>query len=121
MKSSQAYQKSKILAEKAAWDYVAALPEEKKFEVVTVNPGFIIGPNLNKCQFSSGDVVLKMLDGSIPALPLIQIPCVDVRDCAQAHLQAILVPEAAGRRFLCANQPIFMTKFCDILREKYGD
>ena len=42
-----AYSKSKTLAEKAAWDYVDNLPEDEKFAVATVNPGFVTGPNLN--------------------------------------------------------------------------
>ena len=39
--------KSKTLAEKAAWDFVEALDADEKFALVTINPGFIIGPNLN--------------------------------------------------------------------------
>ena len=40
------YEKSKTLAEKAAWDFVDALPEDEKFELVTINPGLVLGPNL---------------------------------------------------------------------------
>lgn len=43
---ANAYEKSKTLAEKAAWDYVKQLPENEKFELVAINPGFILGPNL---------------------------------------------------------------------------
>ena len=35
------YAKSKILAEKAAWDFHAALPENVRFELVTICPGLI--------------------------------------------------------------------------------
>ena len=48
------YPKSKTLAEKAAWDFVAALPEDKKFEVVTICPSFVMGPPLRKENFTSG-------------------------------------------------------------------
>jgi len=41
------YSKSKTLAEKAAWDFVKNLPDGEKFELATVNPGLIVGPNLN--------------------------------------------------------------------------
>ena len=55
------YSKSKTLAEKAAWDFVAALPDDEKFDLVIINPGLILGPNLNKCNFSSGDIMKKIL------------------------------------------------------------
>ena len=38
--------------------------------------------------------------GEMPGVPQIQLPTVDVRDIAQAHLKAILIEEAANRRFL---------------------
>jgi len=52
-----AYEKSKTLAERAAWDFHKKLPEDEKFELVCINPGLILGPNLVKCNFSSGDIV----------------------------------------------------------------
>ena len=45
------YVKSKTYAEKAAWDYLNSLPENEKFPMATINPGFIYGPNLNTAQF----------------------------------------------------------------------
>lgn len=42
--STEAYTKSKVQAERAAWDFVNALPEGEKFELVTILPGFIVGP-----------------------------------------------------------------------------
>ena len=71
-----------MLAEKAAWDFVESLPEDEKFAVITVNPGFIVGPNLNAAQFSSGDVIRDMMTGKIPMLPKIKMPTVDVRNVA---------------------------------------
>ena len=34
------------LAEKAAWDYTISLSPEEKFELVVINPGFVMGPVL---------------------------------------------------------------------------
>ena len=81
-----AYAKSKTLAEKAAWDFLKDLPEEEKFEVATINPGLVLGPNLNTCKFTSGDIVNMILLKKAPALPANSIPTVDIRDVAQAHL-----------------------------------
>lgn len=36
-----AYEKSKTLAERAAWDFVNSLPQEERFELVTINPFLI--------------------------------------------------------------------------------
>ena len=38
------YLESKTLAERAAWKFVEDLAEGEKFELVTVNPCFILGP-----------------------------------------------------------------------------
>lgn len=118
---AKAYEKSKTLAEKAAWDFVEAQPEGKKIELATVNPGFVLGPNLNKCHFSSGDVIRQFVDGSIPMYPLVSMPIVDVRDVAEAHLQAILKPEAVGKRYLMVAETMMFGEFAKILSEKYGE
>jgi len=82
LKTCGAYEKSKTLAEKAAWDFVKALPEDEKFELVCINPGLVLGPNLNKCNFSSGDIIANFMTGKMPGLALSQISIVDVRDVA---------------------------------------
>ena len=50
---SQPYHKSKALAEKAAWDYQKELPEDEKFEIVTICPSLIVGPVLCGSGFTS--------------------------------------------------------------------
>ena len=90
------YLKSKTLAEKAAWDFIKNLPEDEKFELVTILPGFVLGPNLNEAQFSSGDVIKKLMMRELPALPHLSFVMVDVRDVAEAHLRALQIKEAAG-------------------------
>jgi dihydroflavonol-4-reductase len=37
------YMLSKALAEKAAWDYQASLPESERFELVTILPSLVVG------------------------------------------------------------------------------
>jgi len=43
---SSAYERSKTLAERAAWDFIAR--EGGSLELVTVNPGAVLGPVLGK-------------------------------------------------------------------------
>ena len=47
------------------------------------------------------------MTGQFPAIPKISYAMVDVRDVAEAHLKAILVPEAAGKRFLLTTEVHF--------------
>jgi nucleoside-diphosphate-sugar epimerase len=115
------YEKSKTLAEKAAWDFQASLPEDERFEIVTVNPGLVLGPNLNKASFSSGDIIKKLMMKELPGLPQMQMPIVDVRDVAQAHLQGILRPEAANKRFMLVADSVWFKDLGVWLHEKYGD
>jgi len=76
------YEKSKTLAEKAAWDFLYGLPEEERFELVTINPVLILGPSLVDSDFTSGLIIKKLMSGKVPGIPKIMMPLVDVRDCA---------------------------------------
>jgi hypothetical protein len=54
---AQAYDKSKTLAERAAWDYLQQLPDEEKFDMVTICPGLILGPSFIKTDFTSSELI----------------------------------------------------------------
>ena len=97
------YNISKTLAEKAAWDFVAALPEDQKFELVVINPSFVMGPPLRKESFTSGEFLAKVIEGRMPQVTGDHLCAVDVRDVGFAHLQAIKVTEAANRRFILSH------------------
>ena len=94
------YDRSKTLAEKAAWKFVEELPEDEKFELCCVNPGLILGTPLVKCKFSSADFIKMLVMRETPGTPAITIPLVDVIDVAQAHLNCITIDEAANKRFV---------------------
>lgn len=48
LKTALPYTKSKILAERAAWDFVEKRKNAnlKVFELTTINPSFILGPSM---------------------------------------------------------------------------
>lgn len=115
-----AYPKSKLLAEKAAWDFIKNLPQQDRFPIVTINPGFILGPNLIEASFTSGDAIKKMLMGEFPGMPKSIMPCVDVRDCALAHLNAIKKPEADNKRIFLSENEYWMTQLGETLNEEFG-
>lgn len=45
---SDKYEASKILSERAAWDFIEEHKNEVKFDLVAINPGLILGPALHE-------------------------------------------------------------------------
>ena len=116
----EAYQKSKTLAERAAWDFVAALPPERRFELVVINPGFVLGPLLNADPGTSGELVRKLMVREMPACPEIGFAPVDVRDVALAHRLAMERPEAPGNRYICAGDHLWVQEMATILAAEFN-
>jgi len=112
----QPYTRSKTLAEMAAWECQKATPE---LELVTINPGFIMGPTENTEAFTSGLFLKRILTGGMEKCGRVMLSVVDVRDVALAHVKAITVKEAAGNRFIVCNTSLWMKDVADILAEKY--
>ncbi|MFD8418726.1 NAD-dependent epimerase/dehydratase family protein [Streptomyces sp. NPDC059466] len=97
-----AYPKSKVLAERAAWDFVET---NGGIELAVVNPVGIFGPVLGPRLAASVEIVRSMLSGGMPVVPLIYFGVVDVRDVVDLHLRAMHHPKAAGERFLAVGGP----------------
>ena len=47
------------------------------------------------------------------------IPVVGVEECANAHLRAIKVPEAAGKRFILVNRTIWFQEVAVTLHDEF--
>ena len=115
-----AYVKSKTLAERAAWDFVAAAG--RGLELVVINPVGIFGPVLGADYSSSIGLIKRMLDGQISACPQLHFGVVDVRDVADLHLRAMTHPQAAGQRFLAAaGDCVSMLDVARMLRAGLGE
>lgn len=76
------YEKSKWLAEKAAWDFLKNLPAGSELELVVCIPGLVQGPALIQSDFSSSNYMKTMMLGLLPAFPKVSFGIVDVRDVA---------------------------------------
>ena len=46
---------------------------------------------------------------------------VDVRDVADAHLRAMLIPEAAGQRFIAGGRFLWLKEIAEILRSEFPE
>ena len=114
------YPKSKTLAERAAWDFVASLDGEAPMELCVINPGAVLGPVLNRHYSTSGEVVRKLMAKELPGTAKIGFPWVDVRDVAAAHIAAMTAPGAAGQRFCCAIEFGWIDEVAEILAKRFG-
>ncbi|WP_459546740.1 SDR family oxidoreductase [Nocardia sp. X0981] len=117
---SPAYQRSKTLAERAAWDFVAALPAGRGLELVVVNPGMVLGPLLSSRTSTSHEPIRRLLAGADPGSPRVGWAMVDVRDLAVAHRLAMEKPQAAGHRYICAGEHLWMRDMARMLAAEYG-
>jgi len=124
------YNKSKALAEKEAWKFYEKEKEireksnKKMFKLTTICPGYIFGPSLVKTGFASGDIIRQIITGEMIGIPNIKFCIVDVRDCAESHIRAMLSDITDGQRYICATEKgLWARDISKLLRdnyEKYG-
>lgn len=115
--SHQPYNYSKTVAEKEA----LALSLTSPWRLVTINPGFILGPALVKrTDSTSVDFMMNLLNGKFAmGVPDLSFSVVDVRDVARAHVLGLEMEGIKGR-FICSNESLTMLEMSNILRKKYG-
>ena len=113
-KDTSAYERSKTIAERAAWAWHKA--EGGALELTTVCPGAVLGPVLGSDFSASIEIVRKLMQGDLPGLPRFGWPLVDVRDIADLHVRAMTHPAAAGERFLGAGAFYWMKDIAAVLR-----
>ena len=115
-----AYVRSKTLAERAAWDFIAA--EGGGLELAVINPVGIFGPVLGSDHSTSTEFVQRMMNGAMPGLPRLSFGVVDARDVADLHVRAMTNPAAKGERFLAVSGD-FMTvrEIAQTLKTRLGD
>jgi nucleoside-diphosphate-sugar epimerase len=114
-----AYVKSKTLAERAAWNFIAK--GGGGLELSVVNPVGVFGPVLGPDYATSILLVQKLMDGAMPGVPRLYFGAVDVRDVADLHIRAMTHPAARGERFLAvAGDFISILDIAKILKARMG-
>lgn len=115
----QPYSFSKVSAEREAW---AIQKKQSRWDLVTINPGLVLGPSLTQASASTSLVFIKQLTNGtmFPAAPYLPMGVVDVRDVAQAHIKAGFTPQAQGRHAVSAGDatPLEMGR---LLRKRFGN
>jgi nucleoside-diphosphate-sugar epimerase len=109
-----AYDKSKTLAEQAAWALVRE-PGARPLELVTINPSYVLGPSLSGAANVSNEIVGKLMRRDVPGCPRFHFELVDVRDVATAHVLAMTSDKAAGERFILSSDGAWMKEIADVL------
>ncbi len=115
----RAYTKSKTLAERAAWDFIAR--EGGALELSVVNPVAVLGPALAPDYSTSIMLIQRLMDGAMPGCPRLYFGIVDVRDVADMHMRCMINPAAKGERFLAlAGEFLSIAQIGRILKRNLG-
>jgi nucleoside-diphosphate-sugar epimerase len=113
-----AYRRSKILAERAAWDFLAG--NAGATTLTTILPGAVFGPVLTKDNLGSVQIIHRLLEGRPAGIPRLGFWVVDVRDLADLHIRAMTAPQAAGQRFIAVGDFMWMRDIAATMRLKLG-
>jgi len=115
----QAYTKSKTLAERAAWDFIAK--EGGGLELSVINPVGVFGPVMGPDYSASILIVQRLMDGAVPGCPRLYFGVADVRDVADLHIRAMTHPAAKGERFLATSGDFMtMVEIAEVLKKRMG-
>ena len=115
----QPYSYSKTLAEGLAWEMADG---QDRWDLVAVNPGLVLGPGLGRHTSAEGVLIMRDLGNGYYRFgaPELEFAIVDVRDVAEGHLRAGLIPEARGRHIL-VSETLGLIEIASILRNHFGD
>jgi nucleoside-diphosphate-sugar epimerase len=109
---------SKTRAERAAWSIVEERGAREK--LVTVNPGFVLGPLLDADAGTSLAALSLILKGAYPAVPPVEFPVVDVRDLAAVHVSAMSA-QCGGRRLIASGETWSMAAMAREMRAAHPE
>ncbi|MBW2523934.1 MAG: NAD-dependent epimerase/dehydratase family protein [Deltaproteobacteria bacterium] len=117
----QPYPYAKTLAERKAWSFQRELADEQRFELVALNPAYVLGPVLARVHLkSSPSIVRRLMTRSLPGCPRLHFNLVDVRDVALAHVHAFERFDARGR-YLLVHEGRWMAELAKALAAKFPD
>ncbi|MCO4763580.1 MAG: NAD-dependent epimerase/dehydratase family protein [Myxococcales bacterium] len=113
------YGYAKTLAERAAWDFVEAMPEASRFRLMTVNPAMVFGTVFTKAHVRTSPLfVHDLLIGTFPACPSFQFASVDAADVAQAHVNGLMQADATGR-YILAGEHLWLLELSQRMASLY--
>lgn len=123
-----AYRGSKKFAELAAWEFMQGEGNNNNkppFDLVTLCPPMTFGPVVHPVQsatkLNESNAMLWSIASGVDPLPVARVSAwIDVRDLAEAHVQALVTPAAGGKRYVPAADEPFSYQFAaDIMKEEF--
>jgi len=112
------YPKSKLLAEKAAWEFYEK--NKDKIEMTVINPALILGPEFTKQGNASEGLVSEIIKGNFPGVMDVNMVLVDVRDAAKAHVNGMFKPNTNGKRYIVSSGTYPLGDVIKIAKEEFG-
>lgn len=111
--TSNAYAYSKKAAEEAGWEMAK---QQDRWKLVTVNPGFVLGPPLShRPDGASVEIMRRILSNELfPVAPPMGMSIVDVRDVAAVHC-LVMSTESAEGRYLAIAKSVWARDVVDVL------
>ncbi|KAJ5768751.1 hypothetical protein N7520_003310 [Penicillium odoratum] len=121
-----AYRASKVVAERAAWDFVKS--NAVNYQLITLCPGMVFGKMIHPISSlsqlnASNQIVWQVLnagrDGQIP--PTKAPVWIDVEDLAETSHRALTFPGTGHERFLVTKSSYDTQEIADIIRAELPD
>jgi len=116
----QAYSYSKTAAEKAARQLIE---EQDEKELVTIHPGFVLGPSRAPRKDSTSiDFILQILKGQFKlGAPELHFGFVDVRDISEMHIRAALLEGRNGKRYIGVSESGHVLDLAEKIEKHFPD
>jgi nucleoside-diphosphate-sugar epimerase len=118
------YAQSKVLAEEWAWKFVGMHHKLISWDLLVCCPAAIFGPLLitprNRDEINDSNQMIEKILNRRAEHANFSIACVDVRDCARAHILMALKPALHGR-FIVSEGIMSVNKFVEHLLLEFPD
>jgi dihydroflavonol-4-reductase len=115
---TNAYAKSKTLAEQAARTFVA---EHPKMKLTTIHPGLVTGTPMDTKYGSSLNVIKRMIAGRDPAQPRLPMPIVDIEDVSHLHIAAMENDATVGQRIIASARVFTFIEATKVVADAFPD
>ncbi len=117
LKGKWAYPKAKTLAEKRAWEIAG----NKRLDLTCICPSMVLGPVPDRDISASLEIVKRLMNGKVPAIPPGGISFVDVRDVAQIHVAALDQDSTINQRIIASAGYVRFSEIAKIIKNSYPD
>lgn len=102
---------------KAAMEKIALEASGVGYDIVILNPTLVFGPG--DIHLSTGEILLLIAGGKAFAVPPGEINIIDVRDAAEAHINAARIGKT-GQRYILGGNNYSITEAAKIITEIAG-